>query len=449
MSSELILKTIDEYLKGADHSGLRVGILTLGCVRNIVDSQSIMNKIRNTGLEISDIDDCDIAIINTCSFVDDAKKESVDAILDLIERKKEGKIQEVLVAGCLPQRYSDELKEEFKEIDALVGIQELSEEVDKDPIMLTPQHFAYVKICESCYNKCSFCIIPKIKGEFVSRTIESIVEEIALLNERGVKEVNIVGQDITAYGIDIYSEKKLSDLLKKVVGSSGSIDWIRLLYTYPAHVTDELIDVIAKEEKICKYIDIPLQHISDRILKSMRRGSTKEQTKELVKKLRDRIPGVSLRTTFIVGFPGETQEEFEELVEFVEEARFEKMGVFAYSKEEGTEAYDMPDQVSEEIKIQRLDRLMRLQQDISKNINSGYIGQDVNAIIDGQDFNEDEWPECLTGLKENVYLARTKSDAPDVDGMVYIKSKDELIIGDIVRAKIIDATEYDLIGEVK
>ena len=411
-------------------------MVNLGCARNLVDSQVILGHLKSNGHHIVPIEESDIAIVNTCGFIEEAKKESIDAIVDLLELKKQGKLKKVIVAGCLAQRYGDELAKEFKDIDAIVGVQQLQKNKVPGQELLTPGHFAYVKICESCYNRCSFCVIPKIKGKFISRTMESVVEEVKQLDARGVKEIHVIGQDITAYGMDLYREKSLAKLLKKIVVVTKNIQWIRLLYTFPAHITDELIETIAGEEKICNYIDLPIQHVSDRLLKAMNRNITKQETVDLIKKIRSKIPQASLRTTFIVGMPGESRENFEELVEFVRETRFEKAGVFLYSREEGTPAYDMPGQVPQQVKKERMDTLMTVQQDISKDIQEKSVGRTFKVIIDERQKGEDP-----------VYLGRSEYDAPEVDGIVYVHSKKELASGDFVMVEVTDAYEYDLVGE--
>jgi len=304
------------------------------------------------------------------------------------------------VAGCLAQRYSKELAEEFKgDIDEFHGIEKLDKQTIPHQVSLTPQHYAYLKISESCYNQCSFCIIPKIKGKFTSRSFDSVVKELRQIDEKGVKEINLIGQDITAYGMDIYHEMSLAKLLKKMTAQLEHIKWIRLLYAFPAHVTDELIDVIAEEDRICKYIDIPLQHISDNILKAMNRNITTQGTYELIQKFRKKIPSAHLRTTFIVGLPGETDKNFEELVQFVKDMQFEKMGTFIYSHEEGTPAYDMGNQVPDKIKKQRLDHLMKIQQDISRKKIKRFLGQTIKVLIDEKE-------------DDGVYVGRSEFDAP-------------------------------------
>jgi len=417
--------------------GRRVGLINLGCARNLVDSQTLLGTLKRKGHRIVDIHEADMAIVNTCSFIEEARRESIDTILDLIELKKQGKIKRIIVAGCLAQRYGAQLAKELKEVDAFVGTPTLPKARLLEQVLLTPSYLAYVKICESCFNQCSFCAIPKIKGKFVSRTIESIVKEVERLDAQGVKEINIIGQDITAYGMDIYREKSLAKLLKAMAAATKNIQWIRLLYAFPAHMTDELIEVIATEPKICKYIDIPLQHISDSILQSMRRGITKQETMDLIAKIRVQIPHVSLRTTFIVGLPGENEERFQELLSFVKNFQFERVGVFIYSREEGTEAYDFLDQVPAKIKKHRLDILMHHQKEISHQLQERLIGRTLKVLIEERQENE-----------QNIYIGRSEYDAPEVDGVVYVHSLNTLQPGDFVNVLITDAYEYDLAGEV-
>ncbi len=422
------------------NQGLKVGLINLGCARNLVDSQAILGRLKKNGYKIVDLKNADVAIVNTCSFIEEARQESIDTILDLIELKKEGKLKKIIVAGCLAQRYGLKLAEEFKgEIDAVVGTPTLPKEGLPPQVYLTPKHYAYVKICESCFNQCSFCAIPKIKGKFVSRTMDSVLKEIKLLDQKDVKEINIIGQDITAYGMDLYHEKYLAKLLKEIVKEVKNIQWIRLLYAFPAHVTDELIEVMAEEEKICKYIDLPLQHISDHLLESMNRGITTQATRDLIQKIRTKIPQGSLRTTFIVGLPGETQEDFAELLHFVRATNFEKMGVFVYSKEKGTAAYDMPNQVSELTKRKRLKILMKEQQGISKGVQERLIGRKLKVLIEEQQKKSQDF----------IYLGRTEYDAPEVDGIIYVHSTKELPLGEFAQVVVTDAYEYDLVGIVQ
>ncbi len=426
------------YLGSGAPQPSKVTLINLGCARNLVDSQVILDVLKHKGHPIVDLQSADIAIVNTCSFIEEARRESIDIILDLIDLKHQGRIKKVIVAGCLAQRYGERLIPELKGIDALVGTLALDKDTFVRDVSLTPGHFAYVKICESCYNRCSFCAIPSIKGRFVSRPMESILEETRHLDERGVKEINLVGQDITAYGIDRYKSFALAALLKKMAAQTNYIRWIRLLYAFPAHVTDDLVDVIAEESKICKYLDIPLQHISDPILRSMNRGMFQEGTTALIAKIKRRIPDIALRTTFIVGYPGETEKDFRELVDFVRRTRFHRMGAFQYSKEEGTPAQELPGQVPAEVKKRRMDILMREQQLISRSVLSGYVARTLPVLID----------EKQKG-KEDIMIGRTQYDAPEVDGVVYVHSANGLEPGDLCEVEIADALVYDLVARTK
>ncbi|MDE2009787.1 MAG: 30S ribosomal protein S12 methylthiotransferase RimO [Candidatus Omnitrophica bacterium] len=416
-------------------AGQKVGVVNLGCARNLVDAQMMLGRLKKQGQRIVEVSQAQTVVVNTCSFIEEARRESIDTILDMVELKKKGKIQKVIVAGCLAQRYGSQLALEFPEVDAFMGTPTLNRDNMPQQLQLTPGHFAYVKICESCFNACSFCAIPKIKGKFISRTIESIVQEVRRLDAQGVREINIIGQDITAYGMDIYRRKSLARLLKELAGVCGNIEWIRLLYAFPSHVTDELIETIAGEPKVCPYIDMPLQHISDHILLEQNRNITTRQTIELVQKIRRRIPEVFLRTTFIAGLPGETDGDFEELRRFVNDFRFERAGVFVYSKEEGTKAAQMKEQVPEGVKKRRLDALMKDQQVISSQIQQSFVGRSLKVLIE-----EKEKGQAAT------YIGRSQYDAPDVDGVVYVRSEKALKAGDFVQVKITDAYEYDLAG---
>lgn len=430
-----MVKTTKDFQFERLSAGQKVGVINLGCARNLVDAQAMLGRLKKNGHRIVDPKQADTVIVNTCSFIEDARKESIDTILDLVELKKQGKIKKVIVAGCLAQRYGESLVKEFKDVDAFVGTPTLQRDDVAEHVQLTPQHFAYVKICESCFNACSFCAIPKIKGKFRSRSIEAILSEVKRLDQQGVKEINIIGQDITAYGMDLYREKALAKLLKEIVKISKNIQWIRLLYAFPAHVTDELIQTIADEPKICKYIDIPLQHISDHILEQQNRHITKAATYELMAKFR-RIKGVFIRTTFIVGLPGETENDFNELKEFVKAQAFERVGVFIYSKEEDTAAMHFPKQVPDRIKRQRMNELMSLQQEISRGVQQQFIGRTLPVLIDEEE-----------SKGKGIYLGRSPYDAPEVDGMVYVHTQRVLKPGDMVQVLIKDAYEYDLVGE--
>jgi len=429
------MKTIKDFQQERLTAGQKVGVINLGCARNLVDAQMMLGRLKKNGHRIVDVEKADTVIVNTCSFIAEARQESVDTILDMLELKKQGKIKKVIVAGCLAQRYGKDLVNEFKDVDAFVGTPTLNRDNMPEQMQLTPSHFAYVKICESCFNACSFCAIPKIKGKFVSRTIESIVKEVTELDRKGVKEVNIIGQDITAYGMDVYREKSLARLLKELVKVCKNIEWIRLLYAFPAHVTDELIETIANEPKICKYIDIPLQHVSDHLLKEQNRNITTQGTLDLMAKFR-RIKNVFIRTTFIVGLPGETVADFEELKQFVSKERFERVGVFVYSKEEDTVAIDMPHHVADKVKRARMDELMKLQQGIAREVQSTFLGRTLRVLIDEKEKNS-----------EGVYIGRSEYDAPEVDGVVYVHTSKILKSGDFVDVKITDAYEYDLVGQ--
>ncbi len=432
------MKTTQDFQKERLSAGQKVGVINLGCARNLVDAQMMLGRLKKNGHRIVNADEAQTVIVNTCSFIEEARKESIDTILDLVELKKQGKIKQVIVAGCLAQRYGKDLAKEFPGVDAFVGTPTLNRENMPQQMQLTPKHFAYVKICESCFNACSFCAIPKIKGKFISRTIESIVKEVKELDAQGVKEINIIGQDITAYGMDVYRQKSLARLLKELVKVIKNIEWIRLLYAFPSHVTDELIDVIAQEPKICKYIDMPLQHISDHILLEQNRNITTQQTFELIQKIRRAMPQGFVRTTFITGLPGETDVDFEQLRNFVKESRFERVGVFVYSKEEGTLAAGMKQQVPEKIKKSRLDSLMQDQQTISSEIQQSFVGRTLKVLIEEKEKDSSE-----------TYIGRSEYDAPDVDGVVYVRSKKPLKAGDFVQVMITDAYEYDLAGIVE
>jgi len=411
----------------------RIGVLSLGCPRNLVDSEALLGRLNLKGYPVVDISKADVALINTCAFIEEAKKESIEAILDLVELKKEGKLRKIIVCGCLSQRYKEVLKKELPEVDAFIGKISLGRTLERFPI--TPGHFAYLKICEGCVNSCSFCVIPKIKGKFVSLKSGLILEEVKLFNRGKISELNIIGQDITGYGADSKEKEGLASLIARVVKAAGNIHWIRLLYLNPARITDELLGVIRDTPKVCKYIDLPVQHINERILKLMNRRVTPKYIMKIIEKIRKRVPGVALRTSVIVGFPGETEKEFNELLNFIKEVKFERLGAFSYSREEGTPAYNFKNQVPEEIKAKRLDLIMSAQREVSAGVNNKFLGKTLEVLIDEED--------------NNMYLGRTQYDAPEVDGLVYVKSKQRLQAGDFVKVKINDTLEYDLVGEVE
>ena len=410
----------------------KIGILSLGCPRNLVDSESILGRLNFKGYPIVDIDKADVAIVNTCSFIEEAKRESIDAILDLIELKKEGKLKKILVYGCMTQRYKDTLRKELPEIDAFVGKISLNHEINR--FAITAGHFAYLKICEGCINNCSFCVIPKIKGKFTSLDMGSLLDKVGVYNRNKVSELNIIGQDITGYGIDLYGKTKLVNVLEEIIKRAKNIGWIRLLYLYPTRISDELISLINSHQKICKYIDMPIQHINSRILKLMNRKTNKAQILELIGKIRKAIPEVALRTSVITGFPSETDKEFKELLGFLEETQFERLGAFVYSREEGTVAYGLNKQLPYKVKLERFNQIMALQQKVSCQVNKKFLGKTMQVLIEEKD--------------KDGYLGRSQFDAPEVDGLVYVASKNDLMIGSFVKVKITDTLEYDLVGRV-
>ena len=445
---------------------MRIGIKSLGCPKNFVDTEVICGRLREKGYQVSEkIDNSDIVIINTCSFIRDAVEESIEEILNLVKLKEEGKIKHIIVTGCLPQRYKDDnLNKQFPEVDAFLGVGDLLEIDDvienilqgeqiikvssksdflynhtTPRTILTPKHYAYIKISEGCQNNCAYCLIPKIRGNHRSRKMEDIIEEVKILSEKqNLSEIILIGQDTTIYGIDLYGEYKLAELLKKLsLLKLNNLKWIRLLYTHPNHYNDELIEVIANYPKICSYLDLPLQHVSDKILKRMNRPVKKSFIILLINKLRDRIPNLTLRTTFIVGFPGETDKDFEELLNFVKEFRFERLGGFVFSREEGTPAYDFPQQIPMRIKKERLKELMLIQQSISEEINNSYIGKEIEVLID----------EIKSG-KPKIAIGRTKGDAPEIDGKVVIRTN-QAQVGKFLKVKVTEAFEYDLAGEIR
>lgn len=411
----------------------KIGILSLGCPRNLVDSELILGRLKKKGHEIVDIHKADVAIVNTCAFINDAKAESIDSILDLIELKKEGKLKKVIACGCLVERYKQELKKELPEIDAFIGRVSLNHTKERFPI--TEKHYAYLKICEGCLSSCSFCVIPKIKGKFTSSDMESLVLKAKEFDKEGISELNIIGQDTANYGVDLYGKKQLPVLMKKTLKATKHIGWLRVLYLYPdLKIVDSLLDLMNKESRICKYIDLPVQHINNRILKLMNRKNTKEDILKIIDRIRTKAPNAAIRTSLIVGMPSETEKEFNELVDFVKDVRFERLGVFTYSREEQTPAFSFKKQLPQKVKAARLDYLMKLQQEISADINSTLIGKEIDVLIESKEGKD--------------YLGRSQFDAPEVDGIVFVKSKKELKQGQFVKAKITGSLEYDLIAEV-
>ena len=437
----------------------KISLVSLGCPKNQVDGEIMLAKLKDNGFALSDtVDGCDVVIVNTCGFIESAKQEAIDTILDMAELKKDGIVKNILVTGCLAERYKEELKSEIPEIDGVMGIgansdilsavRELTEggeyesfpdkyslPLDGDREIINPPYYAYLKIAEGCSNHCTYCAIPQIRGEFRSRKLEDIVEEAKALAESGVKELIVIAQDTTRYGEDIYGEPRLSELLTQLDRIDG-IKWIRLLYCYPDRLTDKLLETIRDTKKVLKYIDLPLQHADGAILKKMNRFGNKETLLELVRHIRETIPDVVLRTTVIVGFPGETEEAFENLSEFVNEARFDRLGCFSYSAEEGTPAARMPDQIDEQTKNDRNEIIMEQQYRISDEINDSHIGKIFECVVEGYDDYAD------------VYYGRSVMDAPEIDGVVNFTCGFELNEGDFVEVEIMGTNEYGLIGEV-
>ena len=426
---------------------MKINIITLGCSKNLVDSEHLAGVLKANGHEIlfdSTKKRFDVAIINTCGFIGDAKEESIDVILEYIEEKKKGNIKKILVFGCLVERYKETLEEEFVEVDSFFGVNNyldiatyLNAEIEKDFFLQrqpsTPKHFAYLKISEGCDRFCSFCAIPYIRGRHISIPIEELVAEAQCLAKRGVKEIIIIAQDTCNYGKDLYGKVRLVDLLKEIA-KIEQIEWIRLQYSYPNDFNDELIEFLANEPKMCKYIDMPLQHINNRLLSSMNRKITGEEIRTLINKIREKIPQVCLRTTLIVGYPSESEEEFDELREFVEQTKFDRMGAFTYSAEENTAAFKLEDNISQEEKEERLDALTFLQEGVSLGLNQKKIGKTFKVLIDRK---EGEY-----------YVGRTEFDSPEVDNEVLISIEEKAKIGDFFQVKITDAVEFDLYGTI-
>lgn len=438
---------------------LKIALESLGCSKNLMDAEIMTGILKEKGYEfVEEFAEADIIIVNTCGFIRDAKQESIDTIVELSQLKEFGKLKYLIVTGCLAQRYADELLEEIPEIDAIVGtgnFMNISEIIDRleseknvteigniefafdetlPRYVSTPEHMAYLKIGEGCSNHCTYCIIPKLRGKYRSRKIEDIVEEAKSLASEGVKELVVIAQDTTRYGEDLYGEAKLAELLEELAGIEG-IKWIRIMYSYPESITEKLIDVIAAHDNICSYFDMPIQHASNRVLKRMNRRTSKEDIRNKVEMIRSKIPDAVIRTTVIVGFPGETEEDLEELIEFMKEIKFDRLGAFAYSREEGTPADRMDGHMDEEIKEERRDRVMMVQQAISEEINQKREDKVFEILIEEE-------------AEEGVYVGRTQGDAEEIDSVVYVNSDEELEIGSFVNVYITEAMEYDLIGDV-
>ena len=439
---------------------MNILFVSLGCDKNLVDTEVMLGLLASRGHQMVDSEEiADVIVINTCCFIHDAKEESIQTILEMAEYKKAGSCKALIVTGCLAQRYKQEIIDEIEEVDAVLGttsydkIVEAIDEalaghtsvemtdidalplVESKRLVTTGGHFAYLKIAEGCDKHCTYCIIPKIRGNFRSVPIERLLKEAEDLVAQGVKEIILVAQETTLYGKDLYGEKSLHKLLRELCKISG-LRWIRILYCYPEEITDELIQVIKEEDKICNYLDLPIQHASDGILKRMGRRTSKEQLVEIIGKLRKEIPDIAIRTTLITGFPGETQEQHEELMEFVDEMEFDRLGVFTYSPEEDTPAAVMPDQIPEDVKEDRQAELMELQQEIAFDLAEEMIGREVLVMIEGK------------VADENAYVGRTYKEAPNVDGLIFVESEEELMSGDFARVRITGALEYDLMGEI-
>jgi ribosomal protein S12 methylthiotransferase len=425
----------------------KVNIITLGCSKNTVDSENLMTQLKANEFDVAHDSDrkANVIVINTCGFIDLAKEESVNTILEYADMKNKGSIDKLYVTGCLSQRYKDNLEAEIPEVDAFFGTLEMPQLLAKfkvdyqhelvgERIITTPSHYAYLKISEGCNRTCSFCAIPLMRGKHVSRTIESLVKEAQNLARMGVKEIMLIAQELTYYGLDIYKTRSLSTLLEALQEVDG-IEWIRLHYAYPSKFPVEVFDTMARLSKVCKYLDIPLQHANNQVLDIMRRQITREETVELIRLAREKVPNIAIRTTMLIGHPGETEEAFEDLCDFITEMEFERVGVFQYSHEEGTSAYDLPDDIPAEVKQERADRLMDIQKDISSEKNHAKVGQTFKVLFD---------------RKEGEYfVGRTEHDSPEVDNEVLVKGKKNYIrIGDFANVKITEATEYDLYGEL-
>ncbi|MDE6658308.1 MAG: 30S ribosomal protein S12 methylthiotransferase RimO [Oscillospiraceae bacterium] len=439
--------------------GIKVGVVSLGCNKNLVDSERILYKLRAHGYElVTEFGDSDVAVVNTCGFIQSAKEEAIETILEIGKLKEEGRIKKLIITGCLAERYQNQMAEEFPEADAIIGIGEnkdiiaVLDEVLKDKkiikfssklnaelvgerIISTLPFFSYLKIAEGCSNCCTYCAIPMIRGKYRSVPMEDLLAEAKKLADYGVTELNIIAQDTTRYGEDLYGKACLPELLEKLC-EIEKLKWIRVLYCYPERITDELIEVMAKQDKILKYIDMPIQHCNDEILKRMNRSSSHAQIVNLINKLRKKMPDIVLRTTLITGFPAESEAQFEELSQFVKDMKFTRLGCFAYSQEDGTKAAEFENQIEEEIKNQRADILMEQQAEISAEYNALQLGKIKTAVVEGFD----RWAEC--------YFGRTEADAPDIDGKIFFSSEKKLQIGEYVQVKITDILDYDLLGEV-
>lgn len=438
---------------------IKVGMVSLGCSKNLVDSERMLYKLRQRGYQlVTEPGLADVAVVNTCGFIQSAKEEAIETIIELGKLKNDGTLKKIIVTGCLSERYKEETAELFPEADAVVGIGDnkdivdildkvladervihfapkLDAELTGERIISTLPFFAYLKIAEGCSNCCTYCAIPQIRGKFRSVPIEDVLDEAHWLADNGVTEIVVIAQDTTRYGEDLYGKSMLPELLRSLARIDG-LKWIRVLYCYPERITDELLDAIADEEKIVKYLDIPIQHCNEEVLRRMNRHGSYNELKSLIEKIRRKIPDIVLRTTLITGFPGETEEQFTELSEFVQEMKFDRLGCFPYSQEEGTKASEFEGQLDDDVKFHRAEMIMQQQMLISAKNNKSLLGKQLEAVVEGFD----QYGEC--------YFGRTKADAPDIDGKIFFMSERHLNIGDYVRIEIVDTLDYDLIGEV-
>ena len=434
-------------MRTKSHKKNKINVVTLGCSKNIYDSEVLMGQLKANNMEVvheSESQENDIVVINTCGFIDNAKEESVNTILDFVKRKEEGSVEKVFVTGCLSERYKPDLEKEIPNVDQYFGTTELPKllkalgadykhELIGERLTTTPKHYAYLKIAEGCDRPCSFCAIPLMRGKHVSKTIEDLVTESENLAKNGVKELILIAQDLTYYGLDIYKKRRLADLLMALKDVEG-IEWIRLHYAFPTGFPQDVLDVIRDEEKVCNYIDIPLQHIADNVLKSMKRGTTFKKTNSLLRDFREKVPGMAIRTSLIVGYPGETEKDFEILKNWVRDTKFDRLGVFTYSHEENTSAYDLEDDVPAEVKAARAEEIMAIQQEVSMRLNGEKVGKEFKVLIDRKE--------------GNFFIGRTEFDSPDVDNEVLIDASKYFVRqGDFVQVKVYEASDYDLFAE--
>ncbi len=434
-------------MRTKSHKKNKINVVTLGCSKNVYDSEVLMGQLKANDIEVeheSESEENNIVVINTCGFIDNAKEESVNTILDYLQRKEEGLVEKVFVTGCLSERYKPDLEKEIPDVDKYFGTTELPKllkalgadykhELIGERLTTTPKHYAYLKIAEGCDRPCSFCAIPLMRGKHVSKSIEDLVTESEKLAKNGVKELILIAQDLTFYGLDIYKKRRLADLLLALKDVEG-IEWVRLHYAFPTGFPEDVLDVIREEEKICNYIDIPLQHISDSVLKSMKRGTTFEKTNALLEAFRAKVPNMAIRTSLIVGYPGESEEDFEILKNWVRDTKFDRLGVFTYSHEENTSAFELEDDVPAEVKAARAEEIMAIQQEISMSLNADKVGKEFKVLIDRKE--------------GNFFIGRTEYDSPDVDNEVLVDASKHFVRqGDFVQVKVYEASDYDLYAE--